>query len=338
MPEISTAPATSPAAPASGGLRERLRRPLELRRAIKLVWAASSRWTLANFVLVLAQGLLPLLSLWLMKLLVDAVAQGAAEPNKEAPIHSALLLCAAAGAAALATSLCGSLGSFVNEGQGRVVADYMSAIMQRKAVEVDLEYYENSKFFDTLHRAQEEAPYRPTRIVNGLSSLGQNLILLAGVATLLATLHPIVIVVIVLGALPGVLVRLRFINILLAWQKRRSSMERRAGYFNWVLTLAPWAKEVRLFDLGGLFIERHTALRRSMRAEQLSISLRRASAEAGAQIFVVVPMFACMAFVAIAAVRGELSLGALTMYFLAFQRGQGAVQGALSAVLSLHED
>jgi len=336
VPEILTDTSAPPAASASGNPARR--RSLELRRALALVWASSARWTVANFALVIAQGLLPLLSLWLMKLLVDAVAQGAQEPNKEAALQRAIVLSAAAGAVALASSLCSSAGSFVNEGQGRVVADHMSAILQRKAIEVDLEYYENAEFFNTLHRAQEEAPYRPTRIVNGLSSLGQNAIGLVGVAILLATLHPVVIVIIVLGALPGVLVRLRFINILLAWQKRRSSLERRAGYFNWVLTLAPWAKEVRLFELGGLFIERHAELRRSMRGEQMSISLRRTTAESGAQLFVVIPMFACMAYVAVAAVQNRLSLGALTMYFLAFQRGQGAVQGVLGALLSLHED
>ncbi len=336
----NTAPSLEPSSSSSPreGFGQKLRRSLELRRAVALVWEASPLWTIANFVLVLAQGLLPLLSLWLMKLLVDAVAQGAQSVDKGPALQHALLLCVLAGAVALVASLCSSLGSFVNEGQGRVMADYMSAILQRKAVEVDLEYYENAEFFNTLHRAQEEAPYRPTRIVNGLSTLGQNLISLIGVAVLLATLHPVVILVIVLGALPGVLVRLRFINILLAWQKRRSALERRASYFNWLLTLAPWAKEVRLFDLSGLFIERHATLRREMRGEQLAISLRRTYAEAGAQLFVVLPMFACMAFVAVGAVQNRMSLGAVTMYFLAFGRGQGAVQGLLGALLSLHED
>jgi ATP-binding cassette subfamily B protein len=338
VPELLSSPPDAPFEEPKKKLR--LHRSLELRRAFALVWAASPRWTAVNFVLVFVQGLLPLLSLWLMKQLVDTVANGATAPleAKQVALQHAYYLAGAAGGVALLTAWTGSLSSFVNEAQGRAVADYMNGTLQKKAVEVDLEYFENSAFFDTLHRAQTEAPYRPTRIVNGLSSLGQNMIGLIGIGAILFSLHPIVIFVLLGGALPGVFVRLRFINIMLAWQKRRSSLERRAGYFNWVLTLAHWAKEVRLFDLGDLFFQRHQILRADLRSEQLGISRRRAVSESAAQLFVVLPMFACMALVAAASVSGRLTVGALTMYFLAFQRGQAAVQGVMQAVLSLHED
>jgi ATP-binding cassette subfamily B protein len=50
----------------------------------------------------------------------------------------------------------------------------MHDILHAKSIEVDLEYYENSQYLDTLHRAQQEAPFRPTRIVHGLLQTGQS--------------------------------------------------------------------------------------------------------------------------------------------------------------------
>ena len=45
-----------------------------LARAFRLVWESAPGWTAASLALVAAQGLLPLASLYLMKLLVDALA------------------------------------------------------------------------------------------------------------------------------------------------------------------------------------------------------------------------------------------------------------------------
>ena len=59
---------------------------------------------------------------------------------------------------------------------GQVVTDHVSDIIHSKSIAVDLEYYENSRYYDTLHRAQQEAPYRPMRIVNDLVSTGRALV------------------------------------------------------------------------------------------------------------------------------------------------------------------
>ena len=134
------------------------------------------------------------------------------------------------------------------------------------------------------------------------------------------------------------LVRARFIGINLRWQRSRSSIERMTMYFNWVVTHSMWAKEVRLFDLGDIFINRHTKLRDQMRGELLDIARQRAGAEIGAQLFVVIPMFGCIAYIALLALRGKIEVGALMTYFLLFQRAQSAVQGMLGSALGLHED
>ena len=58
---------------------------------------------------------------------------------------------------------------------GQVVTDHVSDVIHSKSIAVDLEYYENSAYYDTLHRAQQEAPYRPMRIVTDLLTTGAEL-------------------------------------------------------------------------------------------------------------------------------------------------------------------
>ncbi len=295
----------------------------------------------ASLLLVAAGAILPLASLWLLGRIVDAVTHGATllpGAAREAAWHVSLELIALAGGVALLSSLCSTASSFVSEGQGLVVSRRMSALVQKQAARMDLEYFENAEFFNSLHRAQEEAPFRPTRIVNGLTSLGQNLFSLAAIGALLFTLHPIVPFVLFLSVLPGLFVRLRFVSILWEWTMKSTPIERRAGYFNYLLTLEPFAKEVRLFDMAPFFSARFDAMRAWLSSGRLRVARRRMLADGSVQLFVVAPTFALLAYIASKTFAGTLSLGALVMYFGAVQRAQGSMQGTLGSILSLHED
>ena len=58
-------------------IKLKIRRALQLGRAVRFVWQSAKGWTIANGVLIVVQGVLPLLPLYLMKLMVDAVTAGA---------------------------------------------------------------------------------------------------------------------------------------------------------------------------------------------------------------------------------------------------------------------
>jgi ATP-binding cassette subfamily B protein len=149
-------------------MSQKIRQSLRLDRAVRFVWQAAPSWTIASLVLVVIQGALPLLALYLMKLIVDAVTFSLGAPDKVAAFRNvALLICLAAGVA-LFKALCQLIAGFVKESQTLAVTDHMYDVLHVKSIEVDLEYYENPQYLDTLHRAQKEGPYRPTHIINGL--------------------------------------------------------------------------------------------------------------------------------------------------------------------------
>ena len=163
-------------------VRSGVQRGLNIRRAVRLVWQSAPQWTLASMAFVFVQGLLPLLALWLMKLVVDAVTAVIAAPNKEAALRRVVLFIALAGGVALLVSLCRILAGLVSEVQAQAVTDHVSDILHAKSVEADLAYYESPDYYDALHRAQQQAPFRPPRIVHGLLQAGQSTISLVAIA------------------------------------------------------------------------------------------------------------------------------------------------------------
>jgi len=96
-------------------------------------------------------------------------------------------LVAIAGALALLVVLVNAIANYVSEAHAQQVADQMQDILHAKSIEVDLEYYENAQYYDTLHRAQQEAPYRPTRIAKGLIGVAQSGLSLAAMAVAVQT-------------------------------------------------------------------------------------------------------------------------------------------------------
>lgn len=86
-------------------IKEKIRHSLHLERALRLVWQSAPGWTVANFALILIQGLLPLVFLYLMKLIVDAVTMGIAAPDKHAAVIKLVWLILLAAAVALLGAL-----------------------------------------------------------------------------------------------------------------------------------------------------------------------------------------------------------------------------------------
>ncbi|MCK5133553.1 MAG: ABC transporter ATP-binding protein [Candidatus Sabulitectum sp.] len=305
-------------------------------RAVSLVWQSSRGLTIANLFLTVIQGLLPLIPLYLMKLLIDSI-ESAVNGSGTASFRYVGIIIAIMGGVALLSALVKSVAGIVEQTQARVVTDYMQDILHKKSIEVDLAYYEDSKFYDTMHRAQGEAPYRPTSIVNGLIRTVQSSISLLAMVGLLLSFHWIVAVVLVAAAFPGLLVKLKFSKVNWKWQRKRTETERKAWYKHWLLTSVSHAKELRLFCLGEHFRAMYMNLRAILRKEVLGIARRRAASDFGTQAIATVLIYGSLAFIAKQAFDGLITIGGMVMYFQAFQRGLGFLKGLLGSLAGLYE-
>jgi ATP-binding cassette subfamily B protein len=306
--------------------------------AARFVWQSGPVLTMASALLVVVQGVLPLIGIYLIKLVIDSVAAGLSEPDKAIAFKGIASLIVFSALVVLLENVCSSLAGFMSAVQSHIVTDRMYDILHSKSVEMDLEYYENSQYYDSLHRAQQEAPYRPTRIVQGLLHLGQSGIALIAIIGLLVSFHWIVPLLLLLAATPGLLVRFKFAEKAFFWQRQRTETERQAGYLNWILTRDTHAKELRLFDLGQLFIDRFQQLRTRLREERIDLMRKRSLSELITQSGANVTAFGLYAFLAYRTIYGLITLGDLVMFYQAVQRGQSYLSQFLGSIAQLYEN
>src|SRR4051812_38556948 len=210
--------------------------PTQLGRALRLVWDSSRGWTIAGLVLLVAQAALSLAALALVKLVVDAIAGGLAGPNPTGAFEHVAILVGLAAGVALLTALCKSIESAIGDIQRDLVSDHMAGLVHAKAVEVDVEYYENSEYYNALHRAQAEAPQRATTLLANLLQVGRSGVSLVAIAGLLIVFNWWVALVLVVGDLPGALVRIRAAWELYHWQRGSTPIEVRVRYYSALLS------------------------------------------------------------------------------------------------------
>jgi ATP-binding cassette subfamily B protein len=307
-------------------------------RAVRLVFTHIPGLTTLNIILVVIQGLLPLAALFLMKLIVDTVTAGITTTDKTPVVTHLLLLLGVAVVIALLIAICQAVTRYTTEAQSLILNDIISDLIHTNSIRLDLAFYENPAYHDSLHRAQLEGPIRPAKIINDLVQIGQNSISVCAIGGFIITFFPVVGIVLIGAALPAALVRIWYSRRLYELRLRQTESERKNWYYHVMMTDTDHAWEIRQFGLGRLFWERYHRLAESLRNARLAISRSRAIWEVLTQGFITIAVFSSFAVIALSAVNGAISLGDLVMFFMGFQLCIGYIQSIFSSMNALYED
>jgi ATP-binding cassette, subfamily B, bacterial len=307
-------------------------------RALRLVFRYTPGWTIANIVLVIILGLLPLAGLYVLKLLVDTVTTGITLQDKAPLTGQLVLILILAAAIALITACCRALSSYVTEVQSVILTDRISDLIHSHSVSLDLSYYENAKYHDTLHRAQTDGPSRPGKIVNDMVQIGQNCISIVAIGALIISFSPVAGIVLIAAAIPATFLRFWYSQKNYALSLHQTEMERKSWYLHHLLTSTYYAKEIRLFNIGPFFQQQFNILRTSIRHARIALSRSRARWDIVSQGFITVAVFGSFAVIAFKTLEGETTIGDMVIYFTGFQLCIGYIQSVFSSMNALYED
>ncbi len=306
------------------------------RQALDLVWATSRRLTVALALLTLLAGVLPAAVAYVGARIVDAVVHAIAAGGGDLStvlefvvLEGVLVALTAAVQRGLSTCqslLRAQLGQRVNE------------MILEKALTLDLRHFEDSEFYDKLTRARREASSRPLSLVMRSFGVVQNGIALASFGTLLAQFSPWAVAVLLLAGLPSFVAEAKFSGDAFRLFRWRSPETRMQMYLETVIAREDHAKEVKLFGLGPLLLQRYREIFRKVFREDRALTIRRDTWGFALGLLSTAAFYAAYAWIAVSAVRGRITLGEMTMYVLLFRQGQSAVSSILSAIGGMYED
>ncbi|WAS94190.1 ABC transporter ATP-binding protein [Nannocystis punicea] len=274
-------------------------------------------------------AILPLAIAYVGKAIVDAVVERAPGPALTW-VAVELLLMMLVGAA--------GRGSGVLRGLlGVRLGLHVNLKILRKALTLELLQFQDPEFYDRLTRARREASSRPLALAGELLGVGGSLVTLLGFVALLLSFSPLAVLVLIAAGFPATLAELRFSREAFDLRHRRTTEARRLGYLEYVLASDEHAKEVMMLGLGPALLARYEAVGERLWREERGLSVRRTLwvtllAQLGSLAF-----YGCYALIVWRTAKGELGLGDMTLYVLAFRQGQQLFQAILLGVGSLYE-
>ncbi len=309
----------------------------KLWQALMLVRRCNRRSFRLRVLYVVLQSVLPLVNLYILKLLVDAVTAAATHSVSPVAIQPLMLL-AAMVTVFLLNRIVSALNAVNNDVLGQRLVDYMADIMQRQAARLDMAYYDTPAYYDSLHRAQQEASSRPLVILGNFMSLFGSLLSIAGIVVMLASASWWVIVVMVLAVIPGFAVRLYKARRIYRFRRDNTQLYRRTGYYSSLLSSRAYAAEMRAYNLTDYFRRRFVDSRSRLVGQLLRISRRFGTLDVLSSIIEAVAMFAIVWLLIQQAFAAAISVGTFVMLFEAFRRGQGYLSSLVSSIAALYDN
>ena len=305
-------------------------------RALGLVWRSAPAGVVALGVLTIVAALLPPFIAYVGKLIIDAVMSAHATGDAAAP--RAVRLVALELGAVVALAGTERVLGLVRQVIGLRLGIDINVRILEKAQHLSLRHFEDAEFYDKLTRARREASTRPLSLIQSNFQVVRNGLTLAGYIALLVGFSGWMALALLAATIPAFVTETRFSGAAFRLRNWRSPDARRLTYIEYVLANDEHAKEVKLFGLGPLLLDRYRGMAETFFADDKRLAVRRTLWGYVLSLLSTAVFYACYAFIVVATVRGRLTLGEMTLYLVAFRQGQQSFQAVLSAVGGMYED
>jgi ATP-binding cassette subfamily B protein len=308
--------------------------------ALKIVWSTSAKLTIAMALTTLVSGFLPALIASVGGLFVDVVSNAFQDDGSNAEQLRSDALYYVFLEAGLVVLMTGAQRiSTVCQSILRVLlGNKINVMILEKALTLELAHFEDAEYYDKLVRARREASSRPLSLVIKTFDLFRDVIALTTIGIWLFQFSPYAVLLLGLAGVPAFLAEAKFSGEAFRIHRRRSAERRMQIYLEMVLTREDGVKEVKLLQLGRLFLERYVDIFRNIYKEDRSLVLRRGFWGYILGLFASAAFYFAYGWVGFAAIAGAITIGQMTMYIAQFRLGQNSVTNSLTSINGMYED
>lgn len=307
--------------------------------AFRLVWQADRRVTIIMALLTLVAAALPAAQAWAGALIVDSVvASFSARIDPLVGLEHALPLLGFELGLLLAGAATNQIRSYYEHILNARLGHTINVDIIRKALSLDLQYFEDAGFYDKLQNARREADFRALGIINGSYSVAQNLLTLLSFAVVLLAFNPLITLVLFGATIPAFVAQGKYSNLyfrLLTW---RAPEFRRMQYLEHVLTVDNSVKEVKLFSLGEPLLKRYGDTFWTFFREDTDLARRRSLISLGWGLLANLSYYGAYAWIVFVTIAGTITLGGMTLYLALFRQSQGSFQSLFNNIARLYEN
>ncbi|MDR7192850.1 ABC transporter ATP-binding protein [Luteimonas terrae] len=309
-------------------LRERFNAMRNLRPFLKLIWQTSPGLTLTSLGLRLIRAFLPVVMLYIGKLIIDEairlVGAGVAFDDLATAWHGGALdhlawLLVLEFGLAIVSDLLGRMVSYADNLLSELFTNATSVRLMEHAATLDLEDFEDPELQDKLDRARRQTMGR-MNLMGQLFGQVQDAITVVSFAIGLMVYAPWLILLLAIALIPAFIGESHFnalgYTLNFQWTPERRQLE----YVRQTGASLETAKEVKIFGLHRFLIDRYRTLADGFFRANRSLARRRAVWGTLLAALGTLGYYVAYAYIAWRTVRGDFTIGDLTFLAGSFRR------------------
>src|SRR5688500_6572614 len=305
-----------------------------LRQGMALAWAASPRSLILFSSLGIVSAAMPPIAVFLGAMLVNRIA--------EARVHSLQfkdMLPIVIGLW-IATAVQRAVGAYMGYGRNLFVRRVQLEAERRllaQASKVDLGHFDDSDWHDRLARAKRDVSWRPGDLTWSVLGLSGNIVTIVLMATLLASLHYVLVVLALAAALLSLVLERRMTSRLYEFFYKETPEEREREYMGDLLVQPRSTKEIRAYVLADYLLGRHRNLSEDLfrLRQQMYRSATRISMLTG--LVTGTTLALAYLFVAVQGVAGAIDPGGVVLVIGAFTSVSGTLGNISSTFVAVDQ-
>jgi ATP-binding cassette subfamily B protein len=307
-------------------------------QAFSLVWAASRTSAILGIFLTLIAAVLPAAQAWVGKLIIDAIVNAAKQAMTPMEgIQFVLPYLLFEFGLVLVSSVTSQVRSLSDGILYAQLSNHINSRIIEKAISLDLQFFENPLFYDTLQNARRQADSSALAIVNAILQILQQAITLISLVILLVRFSPWIAVIVIVAAIPSFLSQSQYAERAFRTVTHRAPENRLLNYLESLLTGSDTVKEIKLFGLGKPLLKRYQTLFNKFYLEDMAIAKRRTFAGLGWGLLSNVAYYGSYVWIIQQAVVSLITLGDMTMFLGLFRQSQSSIRSLLDSFNRLYE-
>jgi ATP-binding cassette, subfamily B, bacterial len=315
-------------------IRDRFKALGNLPSFLKEVYQTSPALTIGNTILRLIRSAMPLLALYIGKLIIDEVLS-LVNTHSQDFTYLFWLIGAEFSLAILGDLLARGI-SLTDSLLGDLFANKTSVKLMQHAASLDLAQFEDATFYDKLERARQQTAGRTVLLSQTLAQ-GQDAITMGLLLVGLIAFNPWLILLLLVAVIPSFLGELHFNAKSYSLQYGWTPQRRELDYYRFIGASDETAKEVKLFGLSDFLIERFSNLSVKYFQENRKLSIERASWGSLLLAIGTLGYFGAYLIIILQAVKGVVSIGSLTFLAGSFRQLRSLLEGILGRFNSISQ-
>lgn len=318
----------------------RVRIITNISKAFELVWSTHKGYTTLVILVTVLGGLLPALQLLVSKQLINVVVffiQNNLSPDLHRLIPLFKIIGIQAGLILVGSGI-SSIQGFFRSLLGELLNNKINLQILQKTNELNVQHFEDDKFYNKLKNATQEGGYRPLQILDSLFSLIQIVLTLSSVIVLLFGLHWLIVPIILVSSFPIFLLQRNYGYQNYQMLRERAPDLRKQQYYSNIL-MSDWLiKDIRVFRLDKFFIDRYQYFFKKFYQENRRLITKTNRGTFLGSVCSVFGWFLAAGYLIFRTSTHIISIGEFSMYLQAISVTQGQIQALLFGMSGLYSN